>query len=120
MPNHRSLASRLLGVSYRYVLLEHVNYFSEADLRRLCRDRFEIVEAASSHFNPAVIWQDALGRGRPVPREQRIALLQRTTALKQNPWLAPVRPFYRGLEAILARWFLADNLLFVLKPCQPR
>ena len=116
VPNHRSLAARWLGVRYRYVLLEHVNYFSETDLRRLCRDRFEIVEASSTHFNPAVIWQDAKGRGRPVPREQRIALLQQTTALKQNRWLAPVRPLYRGLEAFLGRWFLADNLLFVLKP----
>ena len=115
VPNQRSLATRMLGVKYRYILLEHVNYFAEPNLRRLCQDQFEVVEATSSHFNPVVILQDAMGRGRPVPREQRIALLKQTTTLKQNRWLAPFRPLYYGLEALLARWFLADNLLFVLK-----
>lgn len=116
VPNHRSLAVRLLGTKYRYVLLEHVNYFNADTLRTLCGKGFEVVEAGSTHFNPAVLWQDATGRGRAVTPEDRIALLQQTTAMKQSRRLAPLRPLYRGVEALLGRFQLADNLLFVLRP----
>jgi hypothetical protein len=42
-------------------------------------------------------------------------LLQRTTRWKQNPVLAPVRWIYGGVERLLGRFRLADNLIMVLQ-----
>jgi hypothetical protein len=42
-------------------------------------------------------------------------LLRRTTRLKQNRWLAPLRWAYTGVERTLGGLGLADNLAMVLQ-----
>jgi 2-polyprenyl-3-methyl-5-hydroxy-6-metoxy-1,4-benzoquinol methylase len=116
VPNLHSLAVRLLGAKYRYVYAQHLNYFSAATLRQLGeRAGFEVVATRFTHFNPVVIWQDWRGRGRDVSNAERGELLKQTTALKQKPWLKPVKLLYRATEAVLAKLKLADNLVVVLR-----
>ena len=117
VPNLHSLATRLLGAKYRYVTTEHVNYFTAASLRALvaCEPSLEVVALRSLHFNPVVIWQDWRRSGQPAPDSERARLLQRTTALKQSPWLQPVKLIYHGAERILGVFRLADNLAVVLR-----
>ena len=117
VPNFQSLAVRLLGKKYRYILPQHVNYFTRATLRQLVNTepRFKIVYSGSTHFNPLVIWQDWRRRGKPVSDEDRAKLLKRTTGYKQNPFLKPLKLILAGAEAGLKRWHLADNLVVVLQ-----
>ena len=117
VPNWRSLATRLLGVRYRYLMPDHVNYFSPATLRALIATeaRFQLVTLRSTHFNPAVIWQDWRRPADRVPDAARARLLKQTTALKQNRWLIPLRWAYRGAEHCLGAARLADNLVVVLR-----
>jgi SAM-dependent methyltransferase len=118
VPNARSLTLRLLGPRYRYVMPEHLNYFSAATLRRwvAIEPALRLVALLSTHFNPVVLWQDFW---RPptslVPDVERARLLRRTTAWKQRRWLAPVRLLYQAVERGLAAAGLADNLLAVLR-----
>lgn len=114
-PNLRSLAVRLLGANYRYVYAQHLNYFSAPTLAQLAEGcGFTVTARRFTHFNPVVIWQDWRGGGRDVPNEARGALLQRTTALKQKPWLRPVQWGYALAEKALATAGLTDNLAMVL------
>jgi 2-polyprenyl-3-methyl-5-hydroxy-6-metoxy-1,4-benzoquinol methylase len=117
VPNLRSLAVRLLGARYRYLMPEHVNYFTATTLRRFVATApaFELLALRSTHFNPIVIWQDFRRGADAVPAADRARLLQRTTAWKQNPLLAPVRLAYTGAEALLGALRLADNLVVVLR-----
>lgn len=121
VPNLRSLAVRLLGAKYRYVMPDHVNYFTAATLRGLAAAEasLTVVAKGSSHFNPLVIAQDFCGADQRVPDEARARLLKRTTAYKQNPWLKPVKLLYAGAESILAMMNLADNLYVVLRKVSP-
>jgi 2-polyprenyl-3-methyl-5-hydroxy-6-metoxy-1,4-benzoquinol methylase len=115
VPNLNSLAARLLAGRYRYVMLEHVNYFTAKTLRRwMARvPAFEVMEVRTTHFNPVVIWQDWRGRGRGVPDAERIALLKRTTAWKQRGGL--LNGCRRQLERTLGAFRLADNLVIVAR-----
>jgi 2-polyprenyl-3-methyl-5-hydroxy-6-metoxy-1,4-benzoquinol methylase len=115
VPNFRALAVRLLGARYRYLLPQHVNYFTADTLRRLLTDAGLAVETeGGSHFNPVVLWQDwRRGTLDPVPDAERAALLRRTTRLKQAPWLRPARWTLAVLERALALAGLADNLWVV-------
>ena len=117
VPNFQSLAVRLLGKKYRYVLPQHVNYFTRATLHQLVKMQpgFRIVYSGSTHFNPLVIWQDWRRCGAPVSDEDRVKLLKRTTGYKQNPFLKPLKLMLAGAEAGLKRWHLADNLVVVLQ-----
>ena len=118
VPNFRSLAVHLLRERYRYIMPEHLNYFTRKTLRQLVEltGGFDVVETRYTHFNPAVLWQDFwAGDTTRVPDAQRAGLLRRTTALKRNPWLWPLRPIYAMVEGILARCHLADNLVMVLR-----
>ena len=114
VPNLRSLAVRSLGVRYRYIYPQHLNYFTRSTLTRLVEERFAMVELCSTHFNPVVIWQDWRGDGKEISNQQRAELLERTTAYKQNPLLKPVKLLYRLSEKCLGRLNLADNLAAVL------
>lgn len=116
VPNFRSLATRLLGARYRYLYEQHLNYFTRVTLLRLVQPSFRLVAARSTHFNLIVIWQDWRRGGRPVSNPQRAELLRRTTALKQSRLLTPVRWLYGLAESALGAFWLADNLLFVLRP----
>ena len=115
VPNMHSLATRLLGMRYRYIYPQHLNYFTRSTLSKLVSNRFTILAARSTHFNPIVIWQDWRGGLKDVPNEERATLLKRTTAYKQSALLRPLRGLYRLSEAILSAVNLADNLVFVLR-----
>ncbi|MCW5551630.1 MAG: class I SAM-dependent methyltransferase [Verrucomicrobiae bacterium] len=119
VPNLRSLAVRLLGVKYRYVYSQHLNYFTATTLKQLGETvGFEIVTTRFTHFNPLVIWQDGRGGGREVSNAERGALLQQTTAYKQRWWLAPARWAYGLTERTLGALGLADNVVAVLRKGQ--
>ena len=115
VPNLKSLAMRLLGPRYRYVMVEHFNYFSAATLRRVIArvPEMEIAALRSTHFNPVVLWQDWRGPGRGVSDAERVALLKRTTSWKQRG--GPLRWCYRAVEATLGAMGLADNLAAVVR-----
>lgn len=117
VPNFKSLAVRLLGAKYRYILPQHVNYFTAATLALLARraPRWTQVYLGTTHFNPLVILKDWRSGGAAVPDQERANLLRRTTRLKQNPALTPARWALRFTELLLGRALLADNLIMVLK-----
>lgn len=117
VPNFHSLAVRLLGKKYRYILSQRVNYFTRSALRRLvdADPSLRIIYSGSMHFNPLVIWQDWRQRGKAVPDADRAKFLKRTTGYKQNPALKPMKLVLAGTEAVLKRLYLADNLVLVLQ-----
>ena len=117
LPNMKSLAVRWLGPRYRYIMDEHLNYFTARTLRRFVGTEraFAIVELKSTQFNPVVLWQDWHGGTRRVPDTERASLLKRTTAWKQNPLLTPMKWIYGGVERLLGCLRLADNLVIVLR-----
>ncbi len=117
VPNMKSLAVRILGDKYRYIMPEHLNYFTTRTLKDFSQTNpaLEIAASGSIHFNPIVLWQDLRGRGEFVSDENRAALLKRTTTAKENPWLKPAKFLYNGTEQILAQLHLADNLFLVLR-----
>lgn len=116
VPNLRSLVVRLLGAKYRYVYPQHLNYFSARTLGQLGdRAGFEVVATRFMHFNPVVIWQDWRGRGRDVSNVKRGELLKQTTALKQKPWMKPIKLLYGLTEKALGAVRLADNVVVVLR-----
>ena len=116
-PNMKSLAVRLLGVKYRYLMPDHVNYFTAETLKRFAATEpaFEVVRMTQSHFNPLVILRDFRGGADRVADRDRARLLKRTTALKQHPLLQPVKRAYAGVERLLIAAGLADNLVIVLR-----
>lgn len=115
VPNRLSLATRLLGARYRYIMPDHVNYFSRetlvAFLERI--PELKVVDTTTMKFNPIVILQDLRRSPDRVPDVERAKLLKRTTSWKQSSWLAPVRWAYNGVEHCLGRLDLADNLVVV-------
>jgi 2-polyprenyl-3-methyl-5-hydroxy-6-metoxy-1,4-benzoquinol methylase len=117
VPNLQSLAVRLLGLNYRYITPEHINYFTSSTLRTLAlrQGSFDLIDSGSTHFNPVVIWHDFSSRQQEVRDDLRARLLKRTTAWKQNPLLKPAKIVYSGLERTLGRAKLADNIFLVLR-----
>ena len=115
VPNMKSLAARWLGVRYRYLYPQHLNYFTSTTLTKLVEPRFSVVACHFTHFNPIVLWQDWRGGGRDISNRERAQLLQRTTACKQNPLLLPLKALYALTESALAALHLADNLALVLR-----
>lgn len=117
VPNMRSLAVRILGSRYRYIMPDHVNYFTPATLSAFgesCPD-LEVVKTTSTHFNPVVILKDLRSGVGRVPDSERAELLKRTTAWKQNRGMRPIKLLYSTVERLLASLDLADNLAVVLK-----
>ena len=117
VPNLDSLAIRMLGTRYRYVMAEHLNYFSLRTLTQLAHGipEFEIVGQHSTHFNPVVLWQDWRSPLDRVPDTERARLLSRTTRWKESSALTPVRWIYSVVEWLLGKLVLADNLVIVLR-----
>ena len=85
-------------------------------------DRLALLERLKRKYGPTL--DDVIGRRDACAQElellersdeSRAALLKKTTAAKQNPWLKPIKVLYRGAEQILARLNLADNLFIVLR-----
>jgi 2-polyprenyl-3-methyl-5-hydroxy-6-metoxy-1,4-benzoquinol methylase len=121
VPNLDALAVRILGARYRYILSQHVNYFSSRTLRQLFTTvGLHVVASGGSHFNPIVLWQDVWrGSDAPVPDARRAGLLQRTTRLKQSAWLRPAKALLDRFEMLLAAANLADNI-WIVACKQPR
>ena len=115
VPNLGSFAVRVLGVKYRYVYPQHLNYFTARTLRKLADPHFTCVAVRTTHFNPIVIWQDFRNQGRDVSNEERAELLKRTICYKQSTAMKPVKGLYRAIEKILGSLKLADNLAVVLR-----
>ena len=117
VPNLNSLAMRLLGPRYRYVMAEHVNYFTATTLRRFVATvpGLEVVALRSTHFNPVVLWQDWRSGGRRVEDAERVALLRRTTAWKQRGGFELVRRGYAAVERTLGLFNMADNLVVMAR-----
>jgi len=115
VPNMNSLATRLLGARYRYILPQHLNYFTRRTLSLLVEPRFSIVKIRSTHFNPIVLWQDWRNRTEQLLDQERADLLERTTAYKENRWFKPARGLYQLAEKLLGKLNLADNLAVVLR-----
>jgi 2-polyprenyl-3-methyl-5-hydroxy-6-metoxy-1,4-benzoquinol methylase len=119
VPNVQSLAIRLLGARYRYVLPEHINYFSALTLRLLARTvpSLRVMKVCSTHFNPVVIWQDATCSQKEVPSAERARLMLRTNDLKEKRGVVArlLQRAYACNEALLRGMGLADNLLMVLR-----
>ena len=114
VPNADSLAIRLIGSRYRYIMAEHLNYFSVDTLARLFAPRFRPLRVTTSHFNPLVILQDFRRKNSPKPQE-RAELLNKTNAMKSMKVLKPLRLGYRLCEDLLGRAELADNILGIFK-----
>jgi 2-polyprenyl-3-methyl-5-hydroxy-6-metoxy-1,4-benzoquinol methylase len=114
VPNFKSLATKILGANYRYILPQHVNYFTAETLRALCSQYFRVERITTTHFNPMVIWSDLRAKKEAAERD-RAALLKKTTAMKQSRALYPVRLLYKAAEAVLAGGMLADNLVAILR-----
>lgn len=114
VPNFESLATKILGERYRYILPEHVNYFTAKSLGALCSQHFHVERIITTHFNPAVVLQDLRAKEQTEAAD-RAALLKKTTALKQSRALYPMRVLYKYAEAGLARLMLADNLVAILR-----
>ena len=117
VPNRLSLATRILGARYRYIMPDHVNYFSRATLIAFMEKvpELEVVDVTTMKFNPIVILQDLIRSPDRVPDAQRATLLKKTTAWKQSAWLRPVRWVYNRLEHVLGAMGLADNLVVVAR-----
>jgi 2-polyprenyl-3-methyl-5-hydroxy-6-metoxy-1,4-benzoquinol methylase len=114
VPNVNSLAIRLIGKRYRYILPEHLNYFSRNTLLRLAEKFFEPVAISTSHFNPIVILRDFTRNSQPKPRE-RAELLNRTNHWKEMKALSPLQLGYRCFEKLLSTLGLCDNLIAVFR-----
>jgi len=114
VPNFRSLAIRLLGVRYRYVLAQHLNYFTRATLEKIASPPFVPVWCSTTHFNPWVVWQDWKGTEK-AGDQARASLLVKTNKLKSKKSLAPVRAIYLLAEKFLGAVDLADNCVMVLR-----
>jgi hypothetical protein len=106
-----------LGSKYRYILPEHINYFTPQSLRQLFERQggWEILAQGSMHFNPIVIIQDFRNKKGLVSDVNRVQLLKKTTAFKQSRWLKPLRWAYSLSERCLAQFNLADNVYIVVK-----
>ncbi|MBT5708587.1 MAG: class I SAM-dependent methyltransferase [Verrucomicrobia bacterium] len=117
VPNRLSLATRILGSRYRYVMPDHVNYFSRRTLIDFIErvPEFEVIDDTTMKFNPIVILQDMRRKDDRVPDGERAELLKKTTAWKQSSWLIPLRWGYDALEWILGKLGLADNLVVVAR-----
>jgi 2-polyprenyl-3-methyl-5-hydroxy-6-metoxy-1,4-benzoquinol methylase len=117
VPNMRSLAARILNTRYRYIMAEHLNYFTPATLKRfVAREAgLRLVTMKFTHFNPVVLWQDWRQKTDCATDAARGRLLKRTTAWKQHRLLRPLGLLYAALESVLGALQLTDNLAVVLQ-----
>jgi 2-polyprenyl-3-methyl-5-hydroxy-6-metoxy-1,4-benzoquinol methylase len=110
VPNFDSLSARLLGTRYRYVALEHLNYFNPKTLATLLRRAgFELAHAETRSFNPYVVWQD--WRGAPVGIEETIRETQLSQSFKTRAAFSPARAAYNLVDAVVRAIGRGDSLL---------
>ena len=110
MPNFNSLSVLLLRRRYRYIALEHLNYFTPATLRTLLtRAGFRVVHHETRSFNPYVVLQD--WRGVPVDIEETIRETQLSKSFKTNGSFSVARVAYRTVDGLLRIVGRGDSLL---------
>lgn len=117
VPNLHSLVIRCLGSRYRYIMSEHLNYFSARALSHLVSrlGGWKIEQMTTMHFNPVVLLQDTLRPREEVPDAERASLLKRTNRWKRSSLFRPLKTVYKGAESVLSSWLAADNLVMVLR-----
>ena len=113
VPNWNSLARRFLNRRYRYILAQHLNYFTPHTLRKLVSPHFQVIETAFTHFNPIVILKDFLKTAEPSAVD-RAKLLQKTNQLKQKRG-SLLHSAYGWAESTLAMARLTDNISLIVK-----
>ena len=98
--------SDLLGPKYRYIMPDHLNYF---ELRTLRRPFNSISGLGANRLRNFALQSGRDLEGleaeahRRVPDEERARLLRRNhSAMKQSPWLWPLRPVYDVAEEALS------------------
>jgi len=110
MPNCNSLSVALLRRRYRYIALEHLNYFTPATLRTLLtRTGFRVVHHETRSFNPYVVWQD--WKGVPVDIEETIRETQLSKSFKTSGSFSVARVAYRAVDGLLRVVGRGDSLL---------
>jgi len=113
VPNHDSLTHRVLGRRYRYVGVDHVNYFSPSTLTRLLeRHGFEVERRFTTQWNPIILLQDLREGGLPSLEDQHRDR-RATDTVKTARGLAPIRAVHALAEAGLGRLGSGD-MLYVL------
>ena len=117
VPNLHSLVIRSIGSRYRYIMSEHLNYFSSGALSQMVSrvGGWQIEHVSTMHFNPMVLIQDALKPREEVPDSERAQLLKRTNQWKRSALMRPLKSIYRGVENVLSGMLAADNLVMVLR-----
>jgi hypothetical protein len=113
VPNQESLTHRALGRRYRYVGVDHVNYFNPSTLTRLLEGHgLRIERRFTRQWNPIVLLQDLRYGGLPSLEDQhRDGSATETIKTARN--LGPLRVLHRFAEAGLARAGWAD-IIYVL------
>jgi 2-polyprenyl-3-methyl-5-hydroxy-6-metoxy-1,4-benzoquinol methylase len=110
MPNFDSLSVALLRRRYRYIALEHLNYFTPRTLTTLLtRAGFRVVHHETRSFNPYVVWQD--WRGVPVDIEETIRETQLSKSFKTSGSFSVARGAYRAVDGLLRMLGRGDSLL---------
>ena len=116
VPNHGSLAQRILGRRNRYVGIDHVNYFTRATAHRiLSRHGFSAKTVRTARFSPVVFWQDLRGKGSDgAPVERQLADQRVTDRIKYGTGLAAAARFgHAALARVLGTARLGDILYLV-------
>lgn len=118
VPNHASLAQRILGRRDRYVGIDHVNYFTRDTARRiLSRHGFSVETTRTARFSPVVFWQDLRGNGSDGASVERQLADQRVTdRFKYGGGLAAAaRRAHTALAEALGTAGLGDILYVVAR-----
>jgi 2-polyprenyl-3-methyl-5-hydroxy-6-metoxy-1,4-benzoquinol methylase len=112
VPNNHGLNSLLLRNRFRYVVVEHLNYFSARNLKLLASGcGFEVGEVVTRKWNPLVLIQDLWRRTTTPPDPSQLIADQTTTdRAKDTLWMAPARWMREGAERLLGRFNLASVL----------
>lgn len=112
VPNHASISSLLLGPRYRYVSVNHLNYFTPQTAREFIqKNGFSVLTAETRSINPFVILQD-LQRLR-VDLEEQLKESENSIRIKTQP--GPARWIYTLLDHLLLRLGRGDLLLIAAR-----
>ena len=113
VPNSDSISHRMLGQRYRYIGIDHLNYFNSRTLARLIdRCGFRVEHVETRKWNPWVMFQDFRGAGREGASVERQMTDQSVTdRLKSAPGLSVVRAVHALAERGIAQIGAGELLL---------
>lgn len=114
VPNHASISSRLLGPRYRYVSVNHLNYFTPQTAGKLIEQNgFSLLTVETRSVNPFVILQDL--RGLNVDLEEQLNESENSIRIKTRPLLGPARWIYNLLDRLLLCLGRGDLMLIAAR-----